>query len=189
MGLAGIRAPELSLPGLGTIDFSSKTAFCFLAVALAALCVATVARIVYSPIGWGLAALRENERLGESVGVSAFRHAMLAFVAGGFFAGIAGSLYAHYMSFVSPDVFLFSYTTTMLVMVVIGGKTSIPGPVIGALIFTFLPEFLRITDKFRLVFLGAVLLATILVFPKGLVELWHRWAARGSRSAAPSPAE
>ena len=71
MGLAGVRAPELTIPGLGTIDFSSKTAFYFLAVAIAALCVATVARIVRSPIGWGLAALRENERLGKSLGVGA----------------------------------------------------------------------------------------------------------------------
>jgi branched-chain amino acid transport system permease protein len=181
MGLAGVRAPQLAIPGLGMIDFSSKTAFYFLAVAIAALCVATVARIVRSPIGWGLAALRENERLGESLGVGAFRHAMLAFVVGGFFAGIAGSLNAHYMNFVSPDVFAFSVTTTVLVMVVIGGKTSIAGPVIGAVLFTILPELLRIADQFRLVFLGVVLLATILVFPKGLVELWQRWAARNRR--------
>ena len=190
MGLAGVRAPELSIPGLGTIDFSSKTAFYFLAVVIAALCVATVARIVRSPIGWGLAALRENERLGESLGVSAFRHAMLAFVVGGFFAGIAGSLNAHYMNFVSPDVFAFSLTTTVLVMVVIGGKTSIAGPIIGALVFTILPEVLRVADQFRLVFLGVVLLTTILIFPKGLVALWQRWAARNARPApAQTPAE
>jgi branched-chain amino acid transport system permease protein len=82
MGLPGVAAPKLTLPGLGTIDFSSKIAFYFVALAAATLCVATVARIVRSPIGWGLAALRENENLGESVGVSAFRHAMIAFVAG-----------------------------------------------------------------------------------------------------------
>lgn len=183
MGLAGVQAPRLSIPGLGTIDFASKTAFYFLALAGAALCVATIARIVRSPIGWGLAALRENESLGESVGVSAFRHAMIAFVVGGFFAGLAGSLYAHYMNFVSPDLFLFSYTTTMLVMVVIGGKATIAGPVIGAVLFTLLPEYLRIADEFRLVFLGTVLLISILAFPKGLVELWERWVARPSATA------
>ena len=86
---------------------------------------------------------------------------------GGFFAGIAGSLDAHLMNFVSPDVFAFSVTTTVLVMVVIGGgKTSIAGPVIGAVLFTILPELLRIADQFRLVFLGVVLLATILGLPQ-----------------------
>jgi branched-chain amino acid transport system permease protein len=178
MGLDGVAAPKLTIPGIGTIDFSNKTAFYFLALAMAVLCVGTVARIVRSPIGWGLAALRENENLGEAVGVSAFRHAMIAFVVGGFFAGIAGALYAHYMQFVSPDLFLFSYTTTMLVMVVIGGKTTISGPIVGALIFTMLPEYLRVASDFRLVLLGAILLIAILVFPNGLVSLWTARRAR-----------
>jgi branched-chain amino acid transport system permease protein len=178
MGLPGVAAPKLTLPGLGTIDFSSKIAFYFVALAAATLCVATVARIVRSPIGWGLAALRENENLGESVGVSAFRHAMIAFVVGGLFAGVAGALYAHYLQFVSPDLFLFSYTSTMLVMVVIGGKTTIIGPVVGAIIFTFVPEYLRVVNEFRLVLVGAVLLLAVVAFPDGLAALWRRRAAR-----------
>jgi branched-chain amino acid transport system permease protein len=178
MGLPGIAAPIVHLPGLGTIDFGHKTAFYYVALAGAALCVWTVARIVRSPIGWGLAALRENESLGESVGVSAFRHAMIAFVVGAFFAGIAGSLYAHYLNFVSPDLFLFSYTTTMLVMVVIGGKTTILGPVLGAVIFTLLAEYLRAFDQYRLVILGVILLVAVLTFPKGLVDLGAHFMTR-----------
>jgi branched-chain amino acid transport system permease protein len=178
MGLPGVAAPIVHLPVLGTIDFGHKTAFYYVALAGAALCVWTVARIVRSPIGWGLAALRENESLGESVGVSAFRHAMIAFVVGAFFAGIAGSLYAHYLNFVSPDLFLFSYTTTMLVMVVIGGKTTILGPVLGAVIFTLLAEYLRAFDQYRLVILGVILLVAVLTFPKGLVDLGAHFMTR-----------
>mgnify|MGYP001171556608 CR=1 FL=1 len=178
MGLPGIAAPIVSIPGIGTIDFGHKTAFYYVALAGAALCVWTVARIVRSPIGWGLAALRENESLGESVGVSAFRHAMIAFVVGACFAGIAGSLYAHYLNFVSPDLFLFSYTTTMLVMVVIGGKASILGPVLGAVLFTLVAEYLRAIDQYRLVILGAVLLIAVLALPKGLADLGTRLAQR-----------
>ena len=178
MGLPGIAAPKLALPGVGTIDFSNKIAFYFVALAAATLCVTTVARIVRSPIGWGLAALRENENLGELVGVSAFRHAMIAFVVGGLFAGMAGALYAHYLQFVSPDLFLFSYTSTMLVMVVIGGKTTIIGPVLGAIIFTFVPEYLRVVNEFRLVLVGAVLLLAVVAFPDGFAALWRRRAAR-----------
>jgi branched-chain amino acid transport system permease protein len=103
---------------------------------------------------------------------------MIAFVIGGAFAGMAGSLQAHYLNFVSPDLFLFSYTTTILVMVVIGGKSTIIGPVIGAVLFTLLPEYLRVADKYRLVFLGAVLLVTILALPNGVVELWERLRSR-----------
>ncbi len=178
MGLAGIEAPVLAIPGLGTLDFGSKTDFYYLTLACAAVCVWTVARIVRSPIGWGLAALRENENLGESVGVSAYRHSMIAFVIGGAFAGVAGSLHAHYMNFVSPDLFLFSYTTTMLVMVVIGGRTTIAGPVIGAVVFTLLPEYLRFVHQYRLIVLGAILLATVMLCPGGFAELWERWRKR-----------
>lgn len=174
MGLDGVAAPKLAIPGLGVIDFGTKIAFYYLVLAMAAICIATIARIVRSPIGWGLAALRENENLGEAVGVSAFRHAMIAFVVGGFFAGIGGALYGHYMQFVSPDLFLFSYTTTMLVMVVIGGKMSIAGPIIGAVVFTVLPEALRVATTYRLVVLGTILLIAILVLPNGLASLWER---------------
>ena len=178
MGLPGIQAPILDIPGLGILDFNKKVCFYFVVLVALLLCLATVRRIVRSPIGLGLAALRENERLGESVGVSAFGHAMLAFVVGGAFAGMAGSLQAHYLNFVSPDLFLFSYTSTMLVMVVIGGKATIAGPVVGAVLFTLLPEVLRVADRYRLVFLGAVLLVTILVLPNGVMELWERLRAR-----------
>jgi branched-chain amino acid transport system permease protein len=178
MGLPGIAAPVVTLPGIGSVDFGHKAAFYYVALAGAALCVWTVARIVRSPIGWGLAALRENESLGESVGVSAFRHAMIAFVVGAFFAGVAGSLYAHYLNFVSPDLFLFSYTTTMLVMVVIGGKATIVGPVLGAVLFTFVAEYLRAIDQYRLVILGAILLVAVLAFPGGLTDLGARLVRR-----------
>ncbi len=184
MGLPGIMAPVLDLPWIGSVDFNLKVNFYFLVLAVLILCVASVHRIVHSPIGWGLTALRENERLGESVGVSAFRHAMIAFVLGGVFAGAAGALQAHYLNFVSPDLFLFSITTTVLVMVVIGGKATIFGPVVGALLFTLLPEYLRIADQFRLVFLGSVLLLTILLAPNGVMDIWHRLRAR--RRSAPS---
>ena len=174
MGLPGIRAPVLAVPGFGVIDFTSKVAFYYVALFCVGLCVLVVARIVHSPIGWGLAALRTNEQLGESVGVGAFRHALIVFVVGGCFAGLAGSLYAHYLSFVSPDLFLFTYTSTLLVMVFIGGKATIAGPVLGAILFTYVPEYLRIADRFRLMFIGAILLIVVLTLPGGLMTIWKR---------------
>jgi branched-chain amino acid transport system permease protein len=66
----------------------------------------------------------------------------------------------------------------MLVMVVIGGKTTIIGPVVGAIIFTFVPEYLRVVNEFRLVLVGAVLLLAVVAFPDGLAALWRRRAAR-----------
>ncbi len=100
--------------------------------------------LVRSRVGRALVALRENETLAESVGHR--RHALPGAGGGdqrGAWPGWPGWLYAHYTRFVSPEVFLFSYTVTMVIMVVAGGKGTLAGPVVGAVIFTALPEVLR----------------------------------------------
>ncbi len=187
-GLPGILAPVVHLPWGGTVDFGSKTAFFFAAVVIAAICIGIMWRIVHSPLGDAFVALRENEHLAELVGIDARRHAILAFTIGGFFAGIGGSLYAHYVSFVGPDVFYFSYTTIFLVMVVTGGMGSIVGPVIGALVFTLLPEYLRITEGYRLIFFGTILVLVMLFLPNGMYEIWTRRRSWLRISGPPTPA-
>ena len=185
MGLPGILAPVVTIPGLGTIDFNNKIAFYYLALVVAGVCVLALTRIANGPAGMGFRALRENEPLTESIGISTYRYAIAAFTLGAFFAGIAGSLYAHYISFVGPDVFYFSYTTLFLVMVVIGGKGTIWGPVLGAFAFTLLPEFLRVADEYRLVFFGSLLIIAVLFFPRGLTAALERL---DRRRRTPTPA-
>jgi branched-chain amino acid transport system permease protein len=172
MGLPGVLPPKIVVPGLGIIDLISKQSFYYVILMITLLSVLILNRIARSPIGMGLAAVRENEGLAESVGISVYRYSIIAFVTGAFFAGIAGSLYAHYINFVSPDLFYFSYMTIMLVMVVMGGMGTIIGPVFGAVLFTLLPECLRIAAAFRLVFFGSILIIAILFIPGGLVEIW-----------------
>ncbi len=185
-GLPGILPPVIDIPGLGTIDFVSKTAFFYAVVVIAAISVAVLLRIARSPMGRGFAALRENENLAESVGIDVRHYAILSFAIGGFFGGVGGSLYAHYVSFVGPDLFEFSYTMIFLVMVVTGGKGSIIGPVIGAFAFTLLPEYLRVAEEFRFVIFGVILIVVMLFFPSGLVEIWVRIARRWRRLSSPA---
>ena len=106
------------------------------------------------------------------MGVSFKKYAMIAVVVGGFIGGIAGSYYVHYTNYISPDIFGWSYTTTMLLMLVIGGKGTIAGPVVGSLVFSFVPELLRAYDKFRLPLYGLILMIAILVMPNGIVSLF-----------------
>lgn len=185
-GLPGILPPVIDIPGLGTIDFVSKTAFFYVTVVIAVISIGVMLRLVHSPMGRGMIALRENDTLAESVGIDARRYAILAFTIGGFFGGIGGSLYAHYVSFVGPDLFYFSYTTIFLVMVVTGGKGTIIGPVIGAFAFTLLPEYLRIADEYRLIFFGAILVIVMLFFPNGFYEIWTRLSGRKKARSQPT---
>ncbi len=116
-------------------------------------------------------ALGESEPLAESVGVDVTHYLVLATVVSAAMAGLGGSLYAHYTRFVSPEVFLFTYTVTMVIMVVAGGKGTLAGPLVGAVLFTVLPEALRAAASWQWQMLAYGLLLVLLVFflPRGIV--------------------
>jgi len=128
-------------------------------------------RIVRSRIGRALVALRENEALAESIGVDVTHYLVLAAVVSAAMAGLGGSLYAHYTRFVSPEVFLFTYTVTMVIMVVAGGKGTLAGPLVGAVLFTVLPEALRAAAswQWQMLAYGVLLVALVFFLPRGIV--------------------
>lgn len=194
-GLAGVPSPTLVIPGIGTIDFFVKTNFYYLILVSCVITVFVCWRIANSRVGRALVAIRENENLAESVGISAFRYSMLAFVVGAFFAGLSGSLYAHYFRYISPDVFEFIHVVELLTMVLLGGRATTLGPVIGAIIFSTLPEFLRflpnpfwgqswapghlvqseaLPAEIQLMVFGLILLLGVLYMPEGLVPWFSK---------------
>jgi len=184
MGLPGLQIPALYLPGIGAIDISSKERFYYVVLAAALLSFYLCYRMVRSPIGRAFVLVRENEVLAESLGISAFRYCMIAFVVGAALAGVAGALYGHYVGFVSPDLFNFSYITIMLIMVILGGKGTLVGPVLGAVIFTFLPELLRDAGHYRMVIFATILIVSTLFMPRGIIFplVEHLLPHRGRKS-------
>lgn len=171
LGLPGVPAPEL-----GPWSFRTKSAYYYLVLMAVALSYFVCRRLVASRIGRAFLALRENEALAESVGIDVTRYLVLAAVVSAAMAGLAGSLYAHYTRFVSPEVFLFSYTVTMVIMVVAGGKGTLAGPVVGALVFTALPEALReVTSwQWQMLAYGAILVLLVFFLPRGIVPALSR---------------
>ena len=171
LGLPGVPPFELAFPGLLALSFRSKPAYYYLVLSVAAATYFICHRLVHSRIGRAFIALRENEALAESVGINGTRYLVLAAVVSAAMAGAAGSLYAHYTRFVSPEVFLFSYTVTMVIMVVAGGKGTLAGPVVGAVLFTALPEALReLTSwQWQMLLYGVLLILTVFFLPKGVV--------------------
>jgi branched-chain amino acid transport system permease protein len=166
LGLPGVPAPEL----LGW-SLRTKTAYYYLVLAALALSYLVCARLVRSRIGRAMVALRENEPLAESIGVEVTHYLVLAAVVSAAMAGLGGSLYAHYTRFVSPEVFLFTYTVTMVVMVVAGGKGTLAGPIVGAVLFTTLPETLRAVTswQWQMLAYGALLILLVFFLPRGIV--------------------
>jgi branched-chain amino acid transport system permease protein len=136
-------------------------------------------------------ALRENEPLALSVGVDVTRYLVVATVVSAGMAGTAGALYTHYIRIVDPDVFLFIYTVTMVIMVVTGGKGTLAGPVVGGFIFGALPEVLRevARPEVQWIIYGIAMIAIVFFLPQGIVPaLAGKWTARGPGSGAkPEP--
>jgi branched-chain amino acid transport system permease protein len=169
MGLPGIPRPMSgSFIGLN-FTFESRAEYYYLAILFVVMVSYMVYRIVNSRIGKALIAIRENEELAQSIGIDTMRYKLFAFALGSAFAGIAGAFYAHYILFISPVTFTIGESINILVMVIFGGMTTLTGPILGAVILTILPEFLRLAGALRLVIYGLALMVFIVWMPLGIV--------------------
>jgi len=126
-------------------------------------------RLSRSRMGRALYAIRENEIAAEACGVPTTFYKVQAFVIGSFLGGLGGGLYAHYITYISPQDFSFMKSVEILNMVVLGGMGSIPGVFLGTFILTLAPEFLRFVQEYRLLFYGALLVILMVFRPNGLL--------------------
>ncbi|MBR1172739.1 branched-chain amino acid ABC transporter permease [Bradyrhizobium sp. KB893862 SZCCT0404] len=187
MGISRIPAPTLDLPMLPTIRFNTELSFYYLALALLILVIYVVRRLLVSRTGRAIVAIRENASLAESVGIDLYRYKITAFFISTFIAGIAGAMYAHYVRVITPHLADVYYTSSALIMVVVGGAATISGALIGAFVFTILPEILRFVEDARLLVFGVILILSIHYMPKGvgpaLAQLAGRLSRRGGISS------
>jgi len=181
MGLPGV--PPFNL-GTERWTLVSKRDYYYLMAAMAAGTLCLTARLLRSRVGRALAAIQSNESLAESSGISAYRHTMLAMVVSCVLAGAAGGFYAHYITFLSPELFGFQNTVTMVVMAVAGGQGMVLGPAVGSLVFTFVPEMLRMASFYRMLLYGGILLLVVMFMPRGLVFYLRALLGRASRGPA-----
>jgi ABC-type branched-subunit amino acid transport system permease subunit len=122
-------------------------------------------------LGRAFHAVRDNEPLAAAAGIDPLRYRMLAFTAGGALAGGVGALYAHYLSVFCPEEMTVALTVNLLVIVFLGGVGTLRGVLVGAVLFTALPEILRMAPTWRLVIYGCLLLVIVIRSPGGLEAL------------------
>lgn len=137
---------------------------------IACICIYVVSSLVNSTYGRGFLAVRDDEIAAESMGIPTVRYKILAFVIGAFFAGLAGGLYAHFRTTISPEGFNFLKSFDVVVMVILGGMGSTLGVVIAAILLTILNEFLRDFDQFRMIIFALLLIIMMLLRPQGLLS-------------------
>jgi branched-chain amino acid transport system permease protein len=172
LGLPGIPKPSL----FGFI-FSNTSSYLILVVVIAIITYVLVNYIVSSPYGMVLKAVREDELATSSLGKNVVKYKIQAMAISAFFAGVAGSLYAHYISFIDPSSFTIIESILVISMVIVGGLASMPGAVIGAIVLVFLPEPLRFLPipSFAIGALRQMIYAGLLVWilmkkPRGFFE-------------------
>ena len=147
----------------------NKTPFYYLAVVLTLVTCWVIYRISRSRLGMTFWSIEKSDILAESVGINVVKYKLLAFVISAFFAGIAGTYYAHYFSYISPLVFSFNMSFFTLIYIIVGGSLTFSGPIVGAAALTLIPEFFRATGVYQMLIFGVILVLSMLFMPRGIM--------------------
>lgn len=169
-GIVGIPLPNpISLPLLGSLGFQTQAAQYYLVLAFLLLTLLIMHRLVYSLLGLSFMAIRNNEVLAGSVGISTFAGKLLSFVVANFFAGLAGGIYASLIGTISPTTASLELTFNWLIFLLLGGSATLAGPIIGAFVIPIIMEYLQFLAEYRLIIFGALLIVVIIYFPRGVM--------------------
>lgn len=159
----GMFGGALGLKGIPTI-----TTF-FWVFSIAAVATYVVTSMVRSTWGRGFLAVRDDEIAASAMGVPTVKYKVTAFVTGAFFAGLAGGLYAHLRSTISPEGFNFLKSVDIVVMVILGGMGSTAGVIVAAVVLTILNEYLRDFEQYRMIVFSLLLILMMILRPQGLL--------------------
>jgi branched-chain amino acid transport system permease protein len=164
-GLSGI--PNISI---GSLTFDSDIKNYYLIWSFTLGLVLLTLNLANSRVGRALRAVHDSEVAAQVMGVNARLLKVQIFALSAMISSVAGSLYAHTMTFVSPASFGFNFSVELLTMVVIGGLGSIYGSFLGAALLTLLPEFLRAAHDYDIIIYGGLLMVMVMFMPGGLVR-------------------
>ena len=168
-------------PRLGGLAITTLPGYYWLALGALAAVALLYRGLTTFRLGRAFHAVRDNEPLASSAGIDPLKYRLLAFTVGAGLAGAVGALYAHYLSVMCPEEMTIGLTVNLLVIVFLGGVGSLRGVLVGAVLFTALPEVLRLAPTWRLVIYGLLLLVVVVRSPEGLDSLLRRLGARVGR--------
>lgn len=170
--LAG-GANGLSMPFLKVHPAFSKIPFYYAVLFIALVTIAASYKIRHSKFGLGLRAISQDELKAEVAGIPTSRYKILAFALSGFFVGMCGAIWGYYLTYLRPDLFLtIAIASNMVLMSILGGRGTVLGPVVGAIIIVLVNQFFVSqmgSTALNIVFTGVVLILVLKFFPRGVV--------------------
>lgn len=164
---------------------STDLQFFYVIVIVTVLITWLLRNIIKSSMGRAFVAIRESEIAAQSTGINVSLYKTVLFTISAFFTGLAGGLYAYWIGFVSPNDFGLATSFLLLGMIVTGGLASIPGAIIGAVIFTILPELTRSFIGLTNIILGLAIVGIILFRPNGIISIFEQIKVRFGKSGGP----
>ncbi len=173
-GLTGGPIGISSIPpfSIGKFLFDTNISFFYLVLAVVIITLVLALNVVRSQKGRALRAMHQNETAAASIGIDVERQKLFIFILSGVFAGLAGGLYAHYVTYISPDTFGLAMSISLVTMVVIGGSENLMAAALGAVLVTVISEYFRQYQDWSLFFFGATLVLVMIFAPRGLfIEL------------------
>lgn len=176
-GLVGI--PELSVLGL---RLNTDLRYYLLVWAVVGMVMLFSFNLVESRVGRALRAIQGDETAATLVGIDTWWAKVRIFVTAAGMAAVAGSLYAHYVTFLSPESFGFGFSIELVVMVIVGGTRSIWGSLLGAVLLTVLPEYLRVLKDYDILVYGVVVIAVVMFLPSGIAGALEQGLVRRRRA-------
>ena len=176
-GPDGMPVPAMGLLGY---DITTDIQWYWIVALLLSVSVWASLNLIDSPFGRALRALHGSEVAAQVVGVNIVRYKVSIFVISAMFASLMGSVTAHYIGFVTPNIADFFHSIELVTMVVIGGMASVYGSVVGAVLLTALPQALSSLEGWETVAFGAVLMGCMICRPRGLVPTLAARFGKGS---------
>ena len=172
-------------PSIGPLIFESETSYYYLTLVVLILTILAARNILRSPTGRALIAIRDSEVAAQAMGISMAKYKTMAFAISAFFTGVAGSLYAHKLTFINPESFTILVSIEFLAMIIIGGLGSLHGAVFGAAFIIFLPQLIIMTRDYMPKYLadqtglepvlyGLMIILFILFEPMGIYGRWRK---------------
>jgi branched-chain amino acid transport system permease protein len=172
LGMLVLEKPTVWLPGSGVVKIEQTGPWYFLTlVSLTGVLIFAVL-LMRSWIGRNFSAIRLNEDLAQTLGIDTFRYKLLAFTISNVIAALAGALYGFYTGYIEPAYLAVTQSLDAIAMVLLGGVSTILGPVVGALVLTSLPHLIELPAEMRVAVYGMILILVILLMPRGIVGLF-----------------
>lgn len=188
MGLHSLPLASIPIGPSSSIVFRTDQEYYYFALVILIMLTVLAKNIVNSDTGRAFISIRDSELAARAMGVNLVRYKTTAFALSAFYAGLAGSLYAHLLHGISPEDFTVFLSIDFVTMIVLGGLGSVSGALLGAFLLTLLQNSLTrlpVVSEFKnlyIVVLGVILILTITFFPRGMAgalqNLWMRWSAR-----------